>query len=326
MAPVLNAEIRNQILAMLEKGFSTQDIVSATLCSARTVQRYQRERERPESEMPRRRARPGRRSRITPDMKKYLCDKITDDPELHVEEMVQLLREKFDVKISHSALGRALKDWPRKKMRRIAQQRDEDLRDYYLYTLAKLQIESFHIVYFDESGCDTQVCHRRSGRAPKGKTPIKYNKLKRGRRWQILPAFTQNGVLMYRVYQGPTDKFLIEDFMSELLHFCEPFPGRNSVIIRDNASVHRSLKIKKMCDEAGVLYVELSPYSPDFNPIEEYFSNLKTFIKKAYRENHQAAEYDFGFFLKWCVEVVGDDDELAKRLFHHAGIPITYPE
>ncbi|KAM3475766.1 hypothetical protein MY8738_007242 [Beauveria namnaoensis] len=77
--------------------------------------------------MPRRRARAGRRSRITTDMKKYLCDRLTDDPELHVEEMVQLLREKFDIEISHSALGRALKDWPRKKMRRIAQQRDEDL-------------------------------------------------------------------------------------------------------------------------------------------------------------------------------------------------------
>ena len=311
---------------MLEKGFSSQDIVSATLCSARTVQRFEQQRKLPKTDMPQRRARAGRRSRITPEMKKYLCDQLTDDPELHVEEMVQMLLEKFDVKVSPSAVVRSLKDWPRKKMRRIAQQRDEDLRDYYLYRLAKLNVHSFQIIYFDEAATDALGCLRHAGRAPKGKTPIKYNKLKRGGRWQILPAVTQDGILMYRVYQGPTDTFVIEDFISELLHFCEPFPGRNSVIIRDNASVHRSPKIQQMCDEAGVLYVELSPYSPDFNPCEEIFSNLKTFIKKAYKANQEAAEFDFRFFLEWCVEVVGDDEDLAKQLFHHAGIPITYPE
>jgi len=48
----------------------------------------------------------------------------------------------------------------------------------------------------------------------------------------------------------------------------------------DNASFHHTERIKQMCDLAGVKLVYLPPYSPDLNPIEEFFSELKAFIKK----------------------------------------------
>ena len=37
-----------------------------------------------------------------------------------------------------------------------------------------------------------------------------------------------------------------------------------------------------MCDEAGVHLEYLPSYSPDFNPIEEAFAELKAWIKKNY--------------------------------------------
>lgn len=36
-----------------------------------------------------------------------------------------------------------------------------------------------------------------------------------------------------------------------------------------------------MCEAVGVLAVFLPPYSPDFNPIEEAFAELKAWIKKS---------------------------------------------
>ncbi len=132
---------------------------------------------------------------------------------------------------------------------------------------------------------------------------------------------------MYRIYQGSTDTYLFEDFIAELLHFCGRYPEPNSVIIMDNASWHHSTKIQQMCERAGVKIVYLPPYSPDFNPIEEYFSVLKKFIKKHAKEYQKYAprERDFDVFLEWCVEVIGEDGNLAKKLFHHAGMPITRP-
>jgi transposase len=37
-----------------------------------------------------------------------------------------------------------------------------------------------------------------------------------------------------------------------------------------------------MCHEAGVVLEFLPPYSPDFNPIEEAFAQLKAWMKKHY--------------------------------------------
>ena len=37
-----------------------------------------------------------------------------------------------------------------------------------------------------------------------------------------------------------------------------------------------------MCDDAGVLLEYLPPYSPDYNPIEEAFAELKQWLKKNY--------------------------------------------
>ena len=59
-----------------------------------------------------------------------------------------------------------------------------------------------------------------------------------------------------------------------------------------------------MCEDRGVLLAFLPPYSPDFNPIEESFAQLKAWI----RTNQQLlAEYgdDFGAFLEFAVQQVG---------------------
>lgn len=148
----------------------------------------------------------------------------------------------------------------------------------YLYQIA--EFKSYHFVFVDESGCDGRVGYRRWGWSPKGKSPEIVTRFTRGKRWHILPAYTQDGILHSRVYRGKTDSRLFEDFIEQLLHFCGRYPEPRSVLVMDNASWHKSQKIRQMCQEAGVRVVFLSPYSPDFNPIEEYFGVLKRFIKK----------------------------------------------
>jgi transposase len=45
-------------------------------------------------------------------------------------------------------------------------------------------------------------------------------------------------------------------------------------------SFHHSEQIEQICSEAGVKLVYLPPYSPDLNPIEEFFAELKAFIRR----------------------------------------------
>lgn len=71
-------------------------------------------------------------------MRKAIYNMLIKDAELYIKELVEFILESFSKKVSKSSVARAIKDWPRKKMRYIAQQRDNDLRDLYLYTLENL--------------------------------------------------------------------------------------------------------------------------------------------------------------------------------------------
>ena len=59
-----------------------------------------------------------------------------------------------------------------------------------------------------------------------------------------------------------------------------PFPGRNSVLIMDNAAIHHRGRIADICAENQVLLIYLPPYSPNMNPIEKVFANLKSGLKQ----------------------------------------------
>ena len=53
------------------------------------------------------------------------------------------------------------------------------------------------------------------------------------------------------------------------------------MLVIDNASFHRTKRIAQMCADTGVKLMYLPPYSPDLNPIEEFFAKLKAFIKRS---------------------------------------------
>jgi transposase len=124
------------------------------------------------------------------------------------------------------------------------------------------------------------------------------------------------------VFQGTTDSVLFEDFVEQLLHHCGRWPEPNSVLVMDNASFHRSERIEQMCLDAGVKLLYLPPYSPDLNPIEEFFAELKMFIKKQWHEYEDNPYQDFKVFLEWCIGVVGGRCHSAKGHFRHAGVTV----
>ena len=268
MAPQLDTAQHILIETLLNKGFETKLIASEASCSVRAVQRIRLK----QFEMPTPRTnRVGRRSCITSPMQKALCDILTEKLYLYRCEMADLLYRRFRKRISDRSIGRTLRSigWTRTTIHYITQQRDANLRDHYLYRIS--QYKSHQLVFINESGCDGRAGYRRWGWSPKGSSPVQVTKFGRGKRWHILPAYAQDGIMLRRVYQGSTDSDLFEDFIAQLLHYCSRYPQPKSGIVMDNASWHHLEKILQMCRDAGVILEFLSPYSPDFNPIEEHF-------------------------------------------------------
>lgn len=68
---------------------------------------------------------------------------------------------------------------------------------------------------------------------------------------------------------------------THLIPHLMPFNGINphSVVILDNCSIHHCSEVITSLRDVGVLAHFLRLYSPDFKPIEEAFSKLKSNLK-----------------------------------------------
>ena len=267
----------------------------------------------------------GRHRAITPLMRDALFEQLAKRPDMFRYEMIRFLHDRFDLEVSPTAMSRMLKTegWSRKTNRRVAKQRNPDLRELYLYKLSDCR--SYQLVFIDESGCDKRSGHRRQGWAPSGATPVQVDEFNREQRFQILAAYTQRGVELARVYPGYTDAVIFDDFIEQLLHHCGKWPEPNSVLVMDNASIHRSERLEQMCIEAGVRLLKLAPYSPDMNPIEELFAEIKTYIRQQRHNHADVFEKDFRTFLEMCVDIVGSRVASAEGHFRHSGIAIEHP-
>ena len=317
IAPNLAQSVHEQLEDMITSGkYADNEIAKTARCSQRTVRRLRSHlRQFGTTKAPPNVA--GRPKSITPVMLSALFDRLLEKPGMYQDEMVVFLWDEFETLVTTSIIGRALRaeGWTKKVIRQIAEEQNADLRDFHLYNLSAFS--SYHLVFTDESGCDRRAGLRRTSWSPLGTAPVEVARFHREQRYQILPAYSQDGVVFHQIFQGSTDAQMFEDFLGRLLPHCGRWPEPRSVLVMDNASFHHSNRIYELCSDASVKLVYLPPYSPDFNLIEEFFVELKRFIKR-----HSQKEEDFAGFLKWCVQTVGAREASAKGHLQNAGIVI----
>lgn len=86
-----------------------------------------------------------------------------------------------------------------------------------------------------------------------------------------------NGVLAQSHLMGSTDGLTFEAFISQVL-VPQLWPG--AYVIMDNYSIHKGQQVKDLIEATGAKVIYLPPYSPEFNPIENYWSKLKSILRK----------------------------------------------
>ena len=77
-------------------------------------------------------------------------------------------------------------------------------------------------------------------------------------------------------FEGYTDAEVFNGWVAQCL-VPELPPGYT--VIMDRASFHRKPETRKLIENAGCTLIYLPSYSPDFNPIEEWWAILKAKIK-----------------------------------------------
>ena len=77
-------------------------------------------------------------------------------------------------------------------------------------------------------------------------------------RYSILPALSLGGILHLDVLDRSYTSQLFNEFIDGLLDNMNPFPAPNSVIVMDNASIHKSEELRLMVEVQYVYYLLLS--------------------------------------------------------------------
>ena len=62
-----------------------------------------------------------------------------------------------------------------------------------------------------------------------------------------------------------------------------PSLERGKVLIMDNAAFHRKQRLECIAEAFGHRVIFLPPYSPDLNPIEQYWAAFKKRLQKIMR-------------------------------------------
>jgi transposase len=122
--------------------------------------------------------------------------------------------------------------------------------------------------------------YREYGYAPRG---VKvYGKIqgKKYERLNIVAAKHGDEILARCEYKCNMNSALFELWFASALLVELP---AGSVVIMDNASWHRKKVLRALAEAAGFRVIFLPPYSPDFNPIEKVWANLKIFIRNYMR-------------------------------------------
>lgn len=91
-------------------------------------------------------------------------------------------------------------------------------------------------------------------------------------RESFIAAQREEQILAPFCYRGTCDTILFNLWVKDFL-LPELQPGQ--VVIMDNAAFHKSQETKKLIETAGCRIFFLPPYSPDLNPIEQVWANIK---------------------------------------------------
>ena len=118
------------------------------------------------------------------------------------------------------------------------QECNQQLRDHWDSKLA--QWRAHQLVFIDESAINSKLSQRTHGWGKKGDRIPHKVPARKAKNLSLLPALTVDGYIVCNLYEGAVNAERFLAFIEEVLPLCTPFPGPRSIIIMDNASIHRA--------------------------------------------------------------------------------------
>ena len=133
------------------------------------------------------------------------------------------------------------------------------------------------LVFIDETAVTTKMV-RLYGRSPRGVELIGRAPFGKWETVTFVAALRHNKMAAPMVIDGAMNA---EMFLAYVEQCLVPTLRRGDIVIMDNVSVHKVAGVREVIEAREAILLYLPPYSPDLNPIEQFFSKLKAILRKA---------------------------------------------
>lgn len=154
-------------------------------------------------------------------------------------------------------------------------ERDEGKRKEFILKISQKSVKQR--VYVDESGIDNREDYG-YGWNEKGQRFHDLKSGKRSLRVSIIGALCQGKLIAPLTWEGSCNRAVFEQWLADKL---VPELKAGQTVILDNASFHKSERIREIIESAGCELEYLPPYSPDLNDIEHYWFPIKNRVRKS---------------------------------------------
>ena len=165
------------------------------------------------------------------------------------------------------------------------------------------------LVFLDESGFHLAMT-RRYGRARKGARAVQAVPTNRGLNLSVISAVRLRGVVASLSVQGAIDTPIFDTYISKLFL---PHLDARDVVLLDNLPVHLASQIEALVASVKGEVWWLPAYSPDFSPIEPFWSKVKATV----RSTEPRTEPELNSALTAAIKAVSCAD--IDGWFRHCG-------
>ena len=135
------------------------------------------------------------------------------------------------------------------------------------------------LIFIDETGVDRRDAMRRFAYSLRGKPAVAQKPVTRGHRVSAIVAMSCTGIVDFHTTTESVNAEKFKRFITNAQ--LRQFDGvsTHSVVVMDNAFIHHVRDVIDAIQQAGALVQFFPPYSPDMNPIEHAFAQIKSVLK-----------------------------------------------
>jgi transposase len=309
-------DLRERVVKAVDEGLSRREIAKLFGVSEATIKRYLKLRRETANLVPK--PIPGYPPRKIGALQKGLQPQLEAHPDATLEEHCKLWEAQTGVHVSISTMSHALQrlGWTRKKKTLGASERKEEEREEWRKKAKNLDVNKCRVI--DETGSNIALT-RLYARAPKGKRARGSIPRNRGKNVTLIADLSVTGLGELFLIDGTANGDLFEAYVEQIL---VPTLHPGETVIMDNLSIHKRKKVRDLIEAQRCQLLFLPAYSPDFSPIEEAFSKIKSVLRSIGARTREALQDALEYA---CATVTASD---AVGWFRHCGysVPDTSPQ